>query len=83
MEYLINHLPERRLFITELDGSIAYVEYCIENGCLDIFHTIVPPPIAGRGVAAALVKRAYEYAAEQGLKPKASCSYAVRWLERH
>ena len=83
MDYIINHQPERHLFTYEVEGYTAYVEYQLENGSLDIIHTIVPPPLEGRGIAAALVKRAYEYASEQGLKPKATCSYAVRWLERH
>lgn len=83
MEYIINHQPEQHLFTTEVDDYIAYVEYSLENGSLDILHTIVPPPIEGRGIASALVKKAYEYAAEQGLKPKATCWYAVKWLERH
>lgn len=83
MEYIINHLPERHLFTTEIEGYTAYVEYRLQDESLDILHTIVPPPLEGRGIAAALVKKAYEYASEQGLKPKATCSYAVKWLERH
>lgn len=83
MEYIINHLPERHLFTTEVDGYTAYVEYRLDSSSLDILHTVVPPPIEGRGIAAALVKKTYEYAAEQGLKPKATCWYAAKWLERH
>ena len=30
-----------------------------------------------------LVKAAYDFALANGMKPKATCSYAVRWLERH
>ena len=26
---------------------------------------------------------AYDFALANGMKPKATCSYAVRWLERH
>lgn len=83
MDYIIHHNPERRLFTTEVEGHTAYVEYRLQDGSLDILHTIVPPPIEGRGIASALVRRAYEYAAEQGLKPKATCWYAVKWLQRH
>ncbi len=83
MEYIINHQPERHLFTTEVNGYTAYVEYRLGDGSLDILHTVVPPPIEGQGIAAALVKRTYEYATEQGLKPKATCWYAAKWLERH
>ena len=33
--------------------------------------------------ASALVKAAYDYARANGLKPIATCSYAVVWLQRH
>lgn len=83
MNYEITHRPERKRFETELDGVTAYVEYRLTDGALDIVHTIVPPAIGGRGVAAALVKRAYDYARENRMKPLATCSYAVVWLQRH
>lgn len=83
MDYKITHQPEQHLFRTEVDGRTAFVEYRLIDDSLDIIHTIVPPPIEGRGIAAALVKATYEYAKENGLKPKATCWYAARWLERH
>ena len=36
-----------------------------------------------RGIASALVKAAYDYARCKCLKPVATCSYAVIWLQRH
>lgn len=83
MEYNIEHVPEKSLFLTEVDGRTAFVEYVIRNNSLDILHTIVPRPIEGRGIAAALVKAAYDYALENEYTPEATCSYAVAWLERH
>lgn len=83
MEYKIEHQPEQKLFKTEVEGRIAFVQYRLLNGGLDIIHTIVPRPLEGQGIAAALVKAAYDYAVANGLKPKATCSYAVAWLQRH
>lgn len=83
MDYKITHEPERNKFVTEVDGITAYVEYVMRDGCLDIIHTIVPRPIEGRGIASALVATAYKYALENGYKCDATCSYAVRWLQRH
>ena len=71
MDYEIIHQPEQHLFKTEVDGRTAFVQYRLLGDSLDIIHTIVPRPIEGRGIAAALVKA------------KATCSYAVKWLERH
>ena len=70
MDYEIIHQPEQKLFKTEVDGRTAFVQYRLIGDSLDIIHTIVPQPIEGRGIA-------------NGMKPKATCSYAVKWLERH
>ena len=83
MEFEIIHVPEQRMFKTEIEGRTAFVQYRLLNGCLDIIHTIVPRPLEGNGIAAALVKAAYDYALANGLKPKATCSYAVKGLQRH
>ena len=83
MDYEIIHQPEHQLFKTEVDGRTAFAQYRLVDNSLDIIHTIVPKPLEGRGIAAALVKTAYDFALRNGLKPKATCSYAVKWLERH
>ncbi|WP_288744715.1 GNAT family N-acetyltransferase [uncultured Bacteroides sp.] len=82
-EYEVIHRPERNRFELEKNGMTAFVEYEVEDGALDIMHTIVPPPLEGKGIAAALVEATYKYASAQGLKPRATCSYAVAWLKRH
>lgn len=79
----IIHDAQNRMFRTVVDGHTAYVTYVITNDRLDIRHTIVPPEIGGRGIAAQLVKATYDYALEHHLQPIATCSYAVVWLQRH
>lgn len=79
----IIHIPADNRFQTVVDGYTAYVAYVVQNGGLDIRHTIVPPEIGGRGIAAQLVKATYDYALEHHLQPIATCSYAVAWLQRH
>ena len=74
---------EKSGFHVTVDGYEAYVTYKIENGCLDIRHTVVPSEIGGRGIASELVKSAYDYALSQGLSCIATCRYAAVWLERH
>ena len=80
----IRHDDKKHWFWTVEDKYIAHVAYELtEDGGLDIRHTIVPEEIGGRGIASALVREAYNYARAHGLKPVATCSYAVRWLEKH
>lgn len=83
MDYEIIHQPDHRMFKIEVEGRTAFAQYRIINGSFDIIHTIVPRPLEGKGIAAALVAAAYNYGLENGLKPKATCSYAIRWLQRH
>lgn len=83
MKYQITHSPERHRFETIEEGCTAFVEYRLTGNTLDIIHTIVPQEIEGRGIAGALVEAAYDYALANSMKPEATCSYAVVWLERH
>ncbi len=83
MDYEIIHQPDHNLFKTEVEGRTAFAQYRLLGNSLDITHTVVPKPLEGRGIASALVKTAYAYALDHGMEPKATCSYAVKWLERH
>lgn len=79
----IIHDKQNNRFYTEVQGYTAYVGYEIWGDILNIVTTQVPKPLSGQGIAAALVKATYDYAAKEGLKPAATCSYAVAWLARH
>ena len=46
-------------------------------------HTFVPPHARGLGFAEALVRSARAWASENNLRVEASCSYVVRFIERH
>ena len=46
-------------------------------------HTIVPPEIGGRGIAALLVKAIVADARAQGFKVRPQCSYVVAAFDRH
>ncbi len=63
MDYSIRHIPAAGRFETQVEGYTGYVEYALlPQGVMDIRHTIVPKEIGGKGIAAALVKFAVEYA---------------------
>jgi predicted GNAT family acetyltransferase len=82
-DYKVTHKPGERRFEIFEDGALGYVEYYLHDGGLDILHTIVSPRLEGRGVGSALVKGAYDWAKTQGMKPLATCRFAVAWLHRH
>lgn len=83
MEYKIVHHPEKYCFEMKINDLTAFLEYRLDGNNMDIIHTKVPEPLEGRGIAASLVKAAFDYASENKLKPRAICSYALVWLQRH
>lgn len=79
----IVHDRAARRFVTVLDGVEAELDYLLDEHAITITHTGVPPAIGGRGVAAALVHAAFEFARGAGLKVVPACTYAQAWMRRH
>lgn len=70
-------------FSTTVDGHEAHVDFERTDGTMVLTHTWVPTQIAGRGVAAELVKAAFDAARRDGVKVSPVCSYAAVWLQKH
>lgn len=83
MEYSITHNQQNHRFETIVDAHMAYVEYVPFEKGIRMTHTIVPQPIEGRGIAAALVKATLEFALREKIKVVPICSYVVAYLKRH
>ena len=79
----IRHDTAHHRFTTEVEGHLAYVEYLPGTSAIAITHTIVPPPIAGRGIAGDLVRATMLHARNEGLRVDPQCSYADAWMRRH
>jgi len=79
----LEHDLAGRRFVVRVDGRAGYLEYQREGDVLAITHTLVPPEIGGRGIAAQLVEAALAYARAEGLKVAPRCSYAAAYLQRH
>lgn len=65
---------------SHLLGRLTWVD---RDGVRVAEHTIVPPEIGGRGVAARLVDALVADARENGFKVKPVCSYVVAKFDRH
>ncbi|MCQ2079938.1 MAG: N-acetyltransferase [archaeon] len=64
-----------------VDGKeVGYLTYSIDNGTLDIEHTVVDPSMRGQGIARKMVEKCDAFCREEGLNIKASCSYAAKVL---
>lgn len=68
-----------------VDGKeLAYVTYpFIMENVVEINHTVVDESLQGQGIASRLLNEAYLDICEHNYKAKLSCSYAIKWFERH
>lgn len=83
MSIAISHRPEAGCFEAVVDGLRSECAYRLSPGLVTLFHTEVPRALQGRGVAAALVAAALDWARAQGLKVRPSCSYVALYMRRH
>jgi hypothetical protein len=82
-EIAVAHEAPRR-FVAKVDGREAVLEYTvIGTNTLDLYHTFVPPPLRGQGIASKLAEAALEYAAERGHTVAASCPFVARYIAAH
>ena len=79
----VRHEPDNRRFVATVDGNQGVLDYQRGDGIISLVHTGVPAAIGGRGVAAALVRAALDYARAEGLKVVPACSYVAAYFKRH
>jgi uncharacterized protein len=79
----ISHDQSAKKFTTEVEGNLAELDYTVAGDVMTITHTRVPHPIAGRGVAAGLMRTALKFAAEQQWSINPACSYAAAYMRKH
>lgn len=64
--------------------ALAYVSYpFISENTVDINHTIVDSKLQGKGIASQLLEYAYNDIKEKNIKAELSCSYAIKWFNKH
>ncbi|MGN6481985.1 GNAT family N-acetyltransferase [Luteibacter sp.] len=79
----ITHDRANTVFLATVDGHECELDYRLEGKTMVITHTGVPEPVAGRGIANLLTRKAVDVACHNGWKIHPACSYAVRWFERN
>ena len=73
-----------RIFALDEQGKlVAEVTFPVSEGVADIDHTFVDQSLRGQGVAGQLLEAAVRQIRAEGLRAKATCSYAVKWFEEH
>lgn len=62
---------------------VGRLTWVLRDGVRVAEHTLVPPPIGGRGIAGELVKALVADAREQGFTIDPQCSYVAAQFVRH
>lgn len=79
---LLNN-KESHQFEMYVDGKKSFIEYQQEDDVLYLVHTEVPEEQGGKGIAADLVEKTFNYLEEQNLKVVPECSYVQAFLKRN
>jgi predicted GNAT family acetyltransferase len=79
----IQHNAAACCFETTLAGHRAECAYRRQGDVLVLHHTAVPDALQGQGLAAALVAQALDWARQQGLRVRPTCSYVASYMRRH
>ena len=80
---IVTHHAAASRFEALVEGRLCECCYLLNGTVLTFTHTEVPPSLAGRGIAAALVKAALEWAQAQGVQVVPACSYVAAYMQRH
>lgn len=83
MTIQIEHNQKSSRFEAHVDGQLCVAEYRLTAGIMQMTHTLVPPSLEGRGIAAQLVRAALAYAQAEGLRIDPVCSYVRAYMQRH
>jgi hypothetical protein len=79
----IAHNAGASRFEALLDDQLGVCAYRLHGDIAVFVHTEVPPALQGRGVAAALVRAALQWARDSGLRVRPACSYVAVYMRRH
>lgn len=77
------HRPDASCFEALVEGQRCVADYRLSGQIVIMTHTLVPPALEGRGIAAALVHAALSWAQAEGLKVEPACSYVRGYMKRH
>jgi predicted GNAT family acetyltransferase len=79
----IQHNPAALRFEVIIDGMLCRTDYRMHGDTMMLVHSEVPRQLEGRGIASALVRAAFQHAADKGMDVLPVCSFVRAWVQRH
>lgn len=80
---MVLHNQAASRFEATVEGLPCVADYSLRGDIVTFTHTEVPASLQGRGIAAALVRTALDWCAEQELRVVPACSYVRGYMQRH
>lgn len=76
---------QNRVFVMDASQNvIAQVTFpAVKDGVVNIDHTFVDESLRGQGVAGQMMQAVANQLREQQQKAILTCSYAIKWFEKH
>ena len=83
MSDAVVHNAASHRFELDIDGQTVFTEYRLAGDVMTLFHTVTPPPLRGRRLAARVVQAALEYARANRMKVVPLCWYVAGHINEH
>lgn len=81
---MTKQILENEICYLDDDGrKLAFVSFTREGDILNIDKTMVDPTLKGQGYAKRLMEDIRSYALDNGLRLKATCSFAISYFEKN
>jgi hypothetical protein len=77
------HDVARERFELRFGQALCALEYRRTPGKIVIYHTEVPEPIEGQGLAAQMTRAALEFARSENLKVEPRCPYTAAFMQKN
>jgi uncharacterized protein len=75
---------EKNRFYKKVEGLDCELEYSMyENNVIEFYHTYVPEPLRGRGLAMEIIQEGLDYAVAHKYRIIPSCSAVKKFIDRH
>jgi|ERR1044072_9232485 predicted GNAT family acetyltransferase len=81
--YTIVNNEKEMQFEIALEGEKAYLSYRFYKKDIAFMHTTVPKALEGRGIASALAREAFGYAAAHHKKVMVYCPFVAKFVKNH
>ena len=83
METEVIHEKDNERFIIYKEDKESFIEYRLSKDEINLYHTYTDPGLRGKGLAAQVVRAAFEYAKKNNLKVVPTCSYVQAFVRRY